>query len=168
MEPPTWKHPGRLEDYHPNPKPEKFHESKTRVKKHPKGIYKPFYSNFVCGGGKRHICCPALEGQPGCTDFRTCCPDLEYVKGDDATTGCKERFQCCEIPTSSTSPLATGCSQRYDCCKLEKNSKGCNKVCKKCDEPWEPARYNAQGCTNIDEKPHNVIDLNSKDEVNEA
>ena len=72
--------------------------------------------------------------------------------------GCKERFQCCKISLSSR---VAGCRSRYDCCNLKANSKGCKKVCKKCDKPWGS---DAHGCF---EKPHNVIELISKDEENE-
>ena len=105
--------------------------------------------------------------------------------------GCRERYQCCKIALSSRvagcrsryaheahkhelvkivgngrwslpdymqsigyalPPLC-----RYDCCNLRANSKGCRKVCKKCDKAWGTS---APGCF---EKPHNVIELTSKE-----
>ena len=54
---PVFVHPGTLVQYHPKPL-EKFHDSATVVREHPKGLYRPWYSmNFVvCNcGGQRHL-----------------------------------------------------------------------------------------------------------------
>ena len=55
---------------------ERYHDSSTVIREHPKGIYRPWYTlNLViCKlGGERHLCCQALDGQPGCSVIRSCC-----------------------------------------------------------------------------------------------
>jgi len=146
---PVLTHPGSLIQYHPRPL-EKFHDSSTVLREHPKGLYRPWYSLdlFICKiGGERHLCCGALANQVGCQLIRSCCK-RNFVPGDDAVSGCKERFQCCKIGLASR---VAGCKSKYDCCDSKAKAKGCKKVCKKCDRPWGSS---AEGCY---EKPHNVI-----------
>ena len=55
---------------------ERHHDSSTVIREHPKGLYRPWYTfNLViCKlGGERHLCCQALDGQPGCSVIRSCC-----------------------------------------------------------------------------------------------
>ena len=153
---PVLTHPGSLVQYHPKGL-EKYHDSSTVILEHPKGLYRPWYSLdlMICKfGGERHLCCYALSGQPGCRNIRSCCKRI-YVEGDDPITGCKERFQCCKIGVSSR---VVGCRSRFDCCDSKARSRGCQKVCKKCDRAWGTP---ADGCF---DKPHNVITLSESKE----
>jgi len=62
---PVQIHPGTLVQYHPKPL-EKYHDSSTVIREHPKGLYRPWYSiNLVlCNcGGERYLCCHALANQ---------------------------------------------------------------------------------------------------------
>ena len=55
---------------------ERHHDSSTVIREHPKGIYRPWYTLnlWICKiGGERHLCCQALDGQPGCSVIRSCC-----------------------------------------------------------------------------------------------
>ena len=51
------------------------------------------------------------------------------MEGDDALTGCRERYQCCKVAITSK---VAGCKSRYDCCGRRNKSVGCKQVSFQC------------------------------------
>ena len=47
------------------------------------------------------------------------------MEGDDALTGCRERYQCCKVAITSK---VVGCKSRYDCCGRRNKAAGCKQV----------------------------------------